>query len=137
MKKMLAFTFILLAYNILLLSIPLLIFLASIYWSNEAVLDILPWIYTPLVLVSPVLAVFLGYHLVNNSIAPIGWLIPIVVNYLGFSPFLLLCLLLSSLWNPRDYFLIVSLPILLGLLSNFAAFVGNSLCPVCVLVKKY
>jgi hypothetical protein len=135
MKKMLTFTFIILAYNILLLCIPLLIFLASIYWSNEAVLDILPWIYSPLVLASPVLAVFLGYHLVNNSITPIGWLIPIVVNYLGFLPFSLLYLLLNSLWNPRDYYLIVSLPILLGLLSKLAVFVGNSLRPLCVLIK--
>jgi hypothetical protein len=134
MKKMLIFTVIILSYHLLLFSIPLLIFLASIYWSSEALLNIIPWILGTLVLLSPFLAIFLGYHLIINSITPIGRLTPIIVNYIGYSPLLLLCFLLSSQWNPRDYLLFVSLPFLLGLLSNLATFISNSLRPVLIKV---
>ena len=81
----------------------MLIFLASSYWFNEALLNIFPRIFSLLALLSLVLAVFLGYRLANHSITLIDRLTPIVVNYLGFSPFLVLCLLLSPQWNPPDY----------------------------------
>jgi hypothetical protein len=124
---MVTFVFIILSYNILLLIIPLLIFLASLNLSNETLVAIMFWIYGPFILLSPILTIVLGYHVAKDEVTPLGWLTPIFISFIGFSPFLLLYLLLSSLWSPLDYLLIVSLPILLGIIANFAALVNNSL----------
>jgi hypothetical protein len=127
MKKTLIFSFIILSYNILLLIIPLLIFLASLNSTPQALVNTILFIYSPFVLLSPFLTIVLGYHAAKVNVTPIGWLIPIIISLIGFSPFIFLFFLLSSLWSPFDYLLVIALPILLGLLTNFVAFINNFL----------
>lgn len=137
MQKILLFTFIIFSYNILLLILPLLIFITSLSFANQILLNIIPWIYSPFVLLSPLLTIGLGYLVIRDRLNPFSWPIPIIISLISSSPFLWLYCLFSSLGNPIDYFLLIGLPVLFGLLADLIAFGANSFRQFVARVKPY
>ena len=119
MRKILIYSLIIFSYNILIIVLPLLLFLISLSFNNSALLNILPWIYCPLLLLSPLLTIRLGYLLVHDKLSPFGYFIPMIVSLIGNSPFLGLYRSFNSLGNPLDFFLLIGLPIIFGLLVDF------------------
>jgi hypothetical protein len=137
MRKILFYSFIIFSYNILLLVLPLLLFLVSLSFANPALLNILPWIYCPFVLLSPLLTISLGYLLVYNKLNFLSWPIPIIISLIGYSPFLGLYRSLSSSGNPMDYLLLIGLPVILGLLVDLTALFAHWFRQLMKPVKTY
>lgn len=121
MKKLIIFSFILLSYHILLLITPVIIFLSTLSFTPKKFLDGLYLIFLILAVFSPILTIALSYRISQENFFKKSWLAPIIISFIGFSPFYFFYFFVSSLWNPRDFLLIVSFPILLGLIAFWIA----------------
>ncbi len=120
MKKILLTVLFIFSYNLFLLVLPILIFLGSLSFSSEIFIKFFPWIYWPFLFLSPILAIYLGLRIAIDKTLKVVWFTTIIINFLGYSPFILIYFLLNSLWNLFDYLLLVSFPISLGLCANLA-----------------
>jgi hypothetical protein len=126
LKKWVVYSLTIFIYNLFILILPLLIFLLDLSFSHGRIINTFLYLFLPFLLFSPVLAVGLSSRIALNRDSGANWLYPVFINAVGFSPFWLVYLSLSSLWSPRDYFLIISIPIILGIfsagLANFSRF---------------
>jgi hypothetical protein len=137
MRKFITYSFIIFSYNILLLILPIIFFLISIGYSNPFFLGILPWIYCPFLLFSPLLLFSLGFQYFKTSSTPWCWGVPIIMSLIGSSPFIVIYLLFNSLWDPRDFLFLLGLPILFGLFTDLLCFIGFSLRGFFMKAKLY
>jgi hypothetical protein len=124
MRKFISYSFIIFSYNILLLILPIIFFLISIGYSKPLFLDILPWIYCPFLLFSPLLLFSLGFQYFKHSNPPWCWTVPTIMSLIGYSPFIVVYLSFSSLWDLYDFLFLLGLPILLGLVTDLLCLIG-------------
>jgi len=121
MRKILTGTCIIILYNILLIILPIILFLAFTKWSNPTSLRFLIWIYLLFVLVSPLLSIAIGYSIIRDRLTFLSGFIPIILSFIGLLPFCALYRLLNSIWMPADYLFFTALPLLFGLIADFLA----------------
>ncbi|HBF37438.1 MAG TPA: hypothetical protein DDW50_08975 [Firmicutes bacterium] len=121
MRKIFVCTFIIFIYNILLLILPVLIFLALVQWSTPSSIHFLPWIYCPFLLISPILSIVLGVMMIKGRINLFNALLPIITILIGYLPFYGLYRYINSVWIPTDYLFLLGLPILFGLIADSLA----------------
>jgi hypothetical protein len=136
MRKILHFTFIIFNYSLFLLILPMLLFLISLNFSDQTFLGVLPWIYSPFLLLSPLITIGLGYKIVEDRFSLSNGLVPIVISLIGHSPFLWLYHLFNSVWAPADYFWLIGFPVLLGLIADFLSLTAPSFRQLRVRVKQ-
>jgi hypothetical protein len=122
MRKTLFYTFLIFFYHILVIFLPILLFMVSLSLANRFLLQILPWLYSLFMLLSPLIIIYLGYLAVRDKKSTFGWLIPIFISFIGNLPFLILYCLFSSLTTALDYLLLIGLPILWGLLADLTLY---------------
>ena len=121
MRKIIVCTFIIFFYNVFLLILPVILFLAFVKWSNPSSLYFLTWIYFPFILLSPLLSITMGYIMIKDRVNIANGLIPVITIFIGCLPIFGFYRFINSLWIPVDYLLFLGIPILLGLIADFIA----------------
>lgn len=118
MRKIIVCTSIIFSYNVLLLILPIMLFLMFVKWSNPSSLHFLPWIYCPFLLISPILSIVMGYTMIKDRLNLMNALIPIASTLIGYLPLFVFYRFINSLWMPADYFFLLGIPLLLGLIVD-------------------
>ncbi len=113
--KIIKNSFLIFTYHILLIALPINFFLIGL--KVPLFIDLLPWIFYPFLFFSPILTVLLSIHSTPANKQPFGWIFPIVVSFVGYTPIILSFFFITSLTNIRDCILILSFPILIGLVA--------------------
>ena len=126
MRKILLYTLIIFIYNLFLLTLPVMFFLAFTQWTMPDSLHFLPWLYCIFLLVSPILTIVLEYRMINGKMNLFNSLLPIITTFLGFLPFWVLYSFINSIWMPSDYLLFLGLPILFGVFVDVLAVLFRS-----------
>jgi hypothetical protein len=118
MRKIFLFTLTVFLYNFFLLVLPILIFIISLSFTGKGLLNIFPWIYSPFVLISPILSIILGYLVIKDNLNLFTGTVPIIMALIGNMPFLCIYYLFNPFFSLLDLFLLIGLPILFGILSD-------------------
>ncbi|TCL76311.1 hypothetical protein EDC14_100264 [Hydrogenispora ethanolica] len=117
MKRLVYNTLLCLAYNLLLLVVPIILFLASVQWNVPKSLDTLLWIYSILLLTSPIFSLILALRTIACYQDVSRWLAPFIVSFVGYLPLWFLSFGFSAYWGLREYLQIFTVPFTIGLLA--------------------
>lgn len=112
-------------YHLFLIFSPVNIFLIGL--KIPWVLNLFPWLFYFLLVLSPILTVLLALRSTPSYQHPLGWIFPIAVSMIGYTPLIVAYFFFSSLSNFRDCLLIFTFPILIGLLSFLSSSLLNFL----------
>lgn len=125
--KIVFYSFLIFVYHLLLLVLPLNFFLIGL--KIPFIIEFFPWLFYPFLIFSPILTVLLSIHSTPPGVERFGWIYPVTVSVLGYSPIVGSYFLISSLNNIRDYSLLVFFPVLIGLFAFWGSrFLPSSKC---------
>lgn len=114
-------SFIVFIYHLLLILLPINLFLIGL--KAPWILNLFPWLFYLMLIISPILTVLFSFRSTPSYNHPFGWIFPITVSMIGYTPLIVAYFFFTSLSNFRDCLLIFMFPILIGLLS----FLGSNL----------
>lgn len=120
--KNLIFVFI---YHLFLIFLPVNLFLIGL--KAPWILYLFPWLFYPLLILSPILTTLFALRSTPSYNHPFGWIFPIAVSVIGYTPLIVAYFFFTSLSNFRDCLLIFTFPILIGLLSFLSSCLLNFL----------
>lgn len=124
-NKIIFYPCLIFVYHLLLLVLPLNFFLIGL--KVPLMIQVFPWLFFPFLIFSPILTLLLAFRATPAKSEPIGWVFPIAVSLFGYSPLIIFYFLVASLNNIRDYVLILSFPIIIGLIAfGFVRFSSRS-----------
>lgn len=112
-------------YHLLLLVLPLNFFLIGL--KAPLLIQVFPLLFYPFLIFSPILTLLLASRATPAKKEPLSWIFPIAISLIGYSPLIIFYFLIASLNNILDYALILSFPIIIGLVAfGFARFSPRS-----------
>lgn len=114
-NRIIRYSFFLLVYHLLLLVLPINYFLIGL--RIPLIIQIFPWLFLPLIIVSPILTLLLAIRSIPSKKAHLRWVFPVAVSLIGYSPIIGFYFSLSSLTSLRDYSLLIFFPVLIGLIA--------------------
>lgn len=114
-------------YHLLLILLPINFFLIAL--KTPLILNLFPWCFYPLLILSPVLTVIFALRSTPSFNHQFNWIYPITVSLIGYTPLIIFYFSFTSLSNIRDCLLVFSFPLIIGLLSYGGAWLLNLFHP--------
>lgn len=116
-NKIILYPCVIFVYHLALLVLPINLFLIGL--RIPLIIQVFPWLFTPFLILSPVLTFLLALRATPAKSHRFAWIFPVAVSLIGYSPLIVFYFLIAN--NLRDYALVLSFPTVIGL----AAFRGS------------
>jgi len=110
-------------YHSLLIVLPINFFLIAL--KAPFILNIIPWFFYSLLVLSPVLTVIFAFRSTPSFNHQFNWIFPITFSLIGYAPLIISYFSFTSLSSIRDCLLVFLFPISIGLLSYSGAWLLN------------
>ena len=114
-KRIIFYSCFIFFYHLLLLVLPINFFLISL--RIPFMLHAFPWLFYPFLISSPILTLLFAFRATPANSGRFGWIFPVAISLIGCSPLISYYFLIASLSNIRNYALVFSFPIALGLIA--------------------